>query len=174
MSTKKYREANREKVAAGKKAWALANRDRVRASQKRWNDENKEWRTAYNKQYSQSHKKERQIYNGRPDNHLKRLVRTAILRSKSNKLEFDEHALYSIITPQPVICACCKKILDYSIGRGRNNAEGSPSIDRINNSKGYIAGNIAIICLRCNRIKRDSTIYEIEYIFSYMKTILWN
>lgn len=43
----------------------------------------------------------------------------------------------------PEICPCC----DNKIER--------PSLDRVDNAKGYIKTNIQVICTSCNSIKRD-------------------
>ncbi len=48
----------------------------------------------------------------------------------------------------------------------------SPSIDRIDNSKGYTKKNICVISNRANRLKQDSTIEELEAILAYMKSKL--
>ncbi len=42
--------------------------------------------------------------------------------------------------------------------------DSSPSLDRINPKKGYVKGNIRIICNRANRIKSDATIEELRLI----------
>ena len=53
-----------------------------------------------------------------------------------------------------------------------NNAgfrENSPSIDRIDSTKGYTVDNIQIISWKANRIKSYATVEELETIVAYMK-----
>lgn len=47
--------------------------------------------------------------------------------------------------------------------------EDSPSIDRIDSTKGYTKDNIQIISWKANRIKKNASIEELELILSYMK-----
>lgn len=53
-----------------------------------------------------------------------------------------------------------------SLGHPTDN---SPSIDRIDNLKGYTKENIKIISHRANAIKRDASVEEVEKILKYMK-----
>ena len=46
---------------------------------------------------------------------------------------------------------------------------GSPSLDRIDNSKGYVRGNVTVISHRANIIKRDASLEELERIVEYMR-----
>lgn len=46
--------------------------------------------------------------------------------------------------------------------------ENSPSIDRLDNTKGYVKGNINIISWRANRIKSDATLDELEKIYRWV------
>lgn len=45
----------------------------------------------------------------------------------------------------------------------------SPSLDRLDNSLGYIPGNVRVISWRANRIKGDATVEEVEKVLAYMK-----
>jgi len=45
----------------------------------------------------------------------------------------------------------------------------SPSIDKIDPSKGYTKDNIQILSWRANRLKADSTVEELEMLLAYLK-----
>lgn len=49
------------------------------------------------------------------------------------------------------------------------NRENWPSLDRLDNSAGYVPGNVFVISYRANKIKNDSTLAEIEAIARYMR-----
>jgi hypothetical protein len=94
-------------------------------------------------------------------------------RSKLNNLEINIEP-----TDIPEIPDFCP-VLGIEIKRNvksKTNKQGpsdnSPSLDRIDTSKGYIKGNIRIISNRANRIKSDATFEEIEKIYNDLK--LWN
>lgn len=44
---------------------------------------------------------------------------------------------------------------------GKTRTNNSPSIDRIDNSKGYVPGNVVVISWRANLLKKDASINEI-------------
>lgn len=62
--------------------------------------------------------------------------------------------------------------IKLEVGEGRPTSN-SPSIDKVDNSKGYVKGNIKIISNRANSIKSDGTIQEHEKIIQYMKDNLF-
>ena len=48
----------------------------------------------------------------------------------------------------------------------------SPSLDRIDLSRGYVTGNIAVISSRANRIKSDATLEELQKITAWVQESL--
>lgn len=72
------------------------------------------------------------------------------------------------IVPEDIIIPTYCPILGIKLEIGGDNKDTSPSIDRIDNSKGYIKDNIQIISLRANRIKSDATIQELQKLVDYL------
>ncbi len=60
----------------------------------------------------------------------------------------------------PDNCPVLRIPLDY--GTPAKNFEATPSIDRIDNTKGYVAGNVLVISTRANTLKRDASRDELE------------
>jgi hypothetical protein len=72
----------------------------------------------------------------------------------------------------PKTCPVLGISLFARIGAGRSNrdqVENSPSLDRIDNGKGYIPNNIAVISMRANMIKNNATLAELKAIVAYME-----
>ena len=57
------------------------------------------------------------------------------------------------------------------IGEGKRGP-GSPTLDRIDNSRGYDPGNVAVISWRANNIKSDATLEELESLVSWLQARL--
>lgn len=45
----------------------------------------------------------------------------------------------------------------------------APSLDRINNAKGYVKGNIVVMSRRANALKGDATVKEIASLLAFMR-----
>ncbi len=57
--------------------------------------------------------------------------------------------------------------MEQNIGKPKAN---SPTIDRVDNTKGYIPGNVAVISYRANCLKRDSSLDELIKLVDYVKS----
>lgn len=91
------------------------------------------------------------------------LLNAAKKRSKDYNLEFNLE-LNDIILPEK--CPILGIKLQFNIGKAEDN---SYSIDRIDNTKGYIKGNIQIISFKANTIKNNANFHELELVYKYMK-----
>jgi hypothetical protein len=70
-------------------------------------------------------------------------------------------------------CQCCGKELcleyrDRETRRYRSDPD-APSIDRVNNHKGYTRSNIAVICWECNFRKTDLTLEDLQMFRKYVE-----
>jgi hypothetical protein len=85
-------------------------------------------------------------------------------RAKEKGLEFNiTEDDYSI----PKFCP----VLNIPIIQGQNRpTDNSPALDRIDNSLGYVKGNVRIISNRANELKNDATLDEVIAIAVYMAT----
>lgn len=48
----------------------------------------------------------------------------------------------------------------------------SPSLDRLDNTQGYIPGNVLVISARANALKSNATIAELQRVLTYMQSPL--
>lgn len=175
-----------EKIAAKKAAdrirmarWRKDNPEENRIRQRRSYEAHRDARTESYREYrAKNAERIREYYRGRKPqmaanakqfreneaNRMTLLANTARARAKRMGLECD--GLKELRrAPFPPECACCHCALD----RSRKNRDRSPTLDRHDTAKGYVMGNIRVICHRCNRLKSDATIEELEAILAYMR-----
>jgi hypothetical protein len=58
-------------------------------------------------------------------------------------------------------------ILGMELISRRRLQDCSPSLDRIDNSKGYVKGNVIVVSLKANRIKSNATVEEIRKVADF-------
>lgn len=84
-------------------------------------------------------------------------------RAKENQLEFNIE-ISDIIIPNK----CPILHLPISIGlEGRQPT--AASLDRIDNSKGYVKGNVAVISRRANELKSDGSLEDFKNLIEYLE-----
>lgn len=87
---------------------------------------------------------------------VKRLYDNAKARAKRKNLNFN-------ITIEDIIIPELCPILEIPIFTGtKDNYNNSPSLDKINNTEGYIKGNIAVISNLANSMKNQATFEQLK------------
>ena len=138
-----YRENNREKLKEWHKNWYQKNKERVK-------DKLKEFNLKYPGRISENRKKW-------ADNNVeKRLLKGAKGRSKRDGIYFKLESEDIVV---PVKCP----ILGIKLKTNNRQVPkyNSPSLDRINNNRGYTKNNIQVISYRANTMKGDATPKEL-------------
>lgn len=90
----------------------------------------------------------------------KHLLWQARYRAKTEFLEFNLELSDIVI---PVLCPYFGVVLAPAAGKGGPRYN-SPSLDRIDNAKGYVKGNVEVISYRANALKRDLSLAEMELV----------
>ena len=68
----------------------------------------------------------------------------------------------------PLVCP----LLGVPLQRGSwKHHDFSPSLDRIDPSKGYVKGNVWVISYRANQIKNNATLGELELLVANLKRV---
>lgn len=78
-------------------------------------------------------------------------------RAKKRNIEFTIEVVDIKI---PTVCPVFGTLLKRNFTSGYH--DDSPSLDRIDNTKGYIPGNVRVISNRANALKSNATIEELE------------
>lgn len=101
----------------------------------------------------------------RAENPVRYMALRAKGAAKSRGIEWgiSEEDLLQIEVPK--VCPILNIAL-ISIG---SNCDSSPSFDRIDSTKGYVPGNVAIISWRANTLKNDGTALEHELVAQWMR-----
>lgn len=131
-----------EKEREYKRYWCSKNKDKVSASNKRYRDSHLDKET------------ERQAIYRKTITTQKRLFNIAKHRAKKKNI------IFSINVSDVVIPEKCP-LLGIDIVPGDRKFGSSPSLDRIDCSKGYIPGNVWVISLRANRSKSNLSAKEL-------------
>jgi archaellum component FlaC len=126
--------------------------------EKRWRSNNPDKVKAYHHKYyiKNKDKFKNRLYKWRENNHEKAILIRARQRARKKELEFNLEAVDIVI---PSKCP----ILDIEIVRNKkgNLKTNSPSLDRIDNTKGYIKSNVMVISNKANTMKNDASPEEL-------------
>lgn len=121
-------------------------------------------RKAYARKKYQEHKQQKDLANKKwsVDHPEYRLWIAAKTRAAKRNLAFDLDWRADIVIPSH--CPVLGIPLLYGKGKPTHN---SPTIDRIDNKKGYVKSNIIVVSYRANTLKRDGTLDELKKILNF-------
>jgi hypothetical protein len=117
--------------------------------------------------YCKSCYKDRQNEKNRTKPTNERLWDSARKRARTKGIEFT-------LKPEDIVVPEVCPILGIRLlkeSQTRGGKPDSPSIDRINNSKGYTKDNIWVISLKANRCKLDLTLEQLERMVIVLKEV---
>lgn len=99
----------------------------------------------------------------RKEDPRKSMLNDARRRSKKKSIEFNLK-LSDIFIPE--VCPVLGIPLFITGGKRTDN---SPSLDRVDNTRGYCKDNVMVISARANNLKNDGTLDEFKLIIKYME-----
>lgn len=103
----------------------------------------------------------------RIDNPARYLLAAAKSRAKKSGLPF------SITESDISVGETCPVLgIPFKRGVGGKPCDTSPTLDRIDNNKGYVSGNVVVISYLANRIKSSADATQIGKVASWLKRLL--
>jgi hypothetical protein len=92
-------------------------------------------------------------------------------RARKKDLNFTITKIDIELTLQKTTFKCAYCSCELQFANSQSERATSPSIDRIIQEYGYVPGNIAIACFRCNALKSDSTSTELFNLASRLQVL---
>ena len=102
----------------------------------------------------------------RQKNPVAHMLTRAKARAKAKGMAF-ELTKEDVVVPR--VCPVLRIALHVGNGAASDN---SPELDRIDNTKGYVKGNVLVVSRRANRIKNDATLAELEQVAAFYRTLM--
>lgn len=109
-----------------------------------------------------------QISRNRKENYRKTYVHQIWLRARARAKKFNLD--FNIEESDIIVPEYCP-VYGMKLEIGLDNMSNSPCIDRIDNTKGYIKGNIVIVSSKANRVKGHGTLEEHQKIYEFYENL---
>lgn len=157
-----------KKESVAQRVWRSKNKDYVQKYNSDYRKKNKKKLNEYSKKrYTENKEHQREIdRKWIQKNPISRLVSWAKQRAKQEGLYFDLKV--KDVPPIPEICPVALIPICSSVGN-KGPRDNSPSLDKVDNSKGYVSGNVRVISYKANRWKSDMSLADVERLVQYMK-----
>lgn len=154
---KAHYEANKESIKAKRKKYYEENKSKIKSTVSDYRKANPEKIKSCAKSHRESNKEKiaKAKRTARNNNFEKAIYTQAKRRAALKGIEFNI-SLNDIIIPE-----MCPLLGVPFIPGTKNNYKYTPSIDRVDNTKGYIKGNIRIITMLANSMKNSASEKEL-------------
>ena len=106
-------------------------------------------------------------------NPIPQMLSNAKIRAKQKNIDFNLTSEYlKKIFPKDNKCPIIGVNFQFGYkNQDKKNNDFAPSLDKIIPEKGYVEGNVIVICNIANRIKSDSTIEVLEKVLNFYKKL---
>ena len=99
------------------------------------------------------------------DSFLETRIKQSIRKYKRRDNDFNLDLKYlKAIYPKDSKCPVSLEKMKF----GNTDRRNSPSLDRLDNSRGYVEGNVAWVCDRINLLKGDLTLVQLKALLNYI------
>jgi hypothetical protein len=148
-----WRRDNPEKAREVSHNWATTHRDEAKRAAKEWREQNPERELDGKRRWYR-------------ENWIRLTLKAALKRAERKGIEFT--ITEADIQPPP-LCPVFGIPLVVGEGRVGFGHDNSPTVDRIDDTKGYVPGNVAVISMKANVLKGRGTAEEHEAIARWMR-----
>jgi hypothetical protein len=166
-------EERREKERVRLRRWRAANPEAARDAKARWRARNPEqardvdrrWRTANPEPKREKVQRSRRWRVNNPSKYLLcRCIASAKIRGQECTITVE----YIEALLAPMVCSATG--LPLSLEHGGDSARNpwAPSVDRLDNSKGYVPGNVRVVCWAFNMMRCD---FPDEVVFALARAV---
>ena len=106
-------------------------------------------------------------------NPIPQMLSNAKIRAKQKSIDFNLTSEYlKKIFPKDNKCPITGVNFQFGYkNHDKKNNDFAPSLDKIIPEKGYVEGNVIVVCNIANRIKSDSTIEVLEKVLNFYKKL---
>ncbi len=143
---------HRQKAIDRAKKWAAANTEKRREISREWARKNSKTKYLWEIRRRKTHP-------------IRYLISKAKARSKRYGIPFE-------ISVEDVSLPTHCPLLNIPLDPCSDLRDFRPSLDRLDNSKGYIRGNVVVVSWRANRLKGDATADELETIARNLRKLM--
>ena len=133
----------------------------------------KERQRRYREDEGRKHRKrERERWLRSPERRCAQRLRTGMQdRHRTKGIPYDREffttrTVAAMLEAQPT-CPCCGRRFEM-VPNGKRRNE-SVTMDRLIPERGYVQGNVSLLCWRCNNLKRDAVPEELELVAAWMR-----